>query len=102
MPTAAAVATLLGIKARTAGGQLPSRQVAALLYTNARQTIEPDWYWTDETEGSSDAWFCGFYCGLQGGLHGCRYRSYVGCAVAVRLIPLVNCSFDPFNPRRQT
>ena len=70
--------------AKDAGGQLPSRPIAALLYANARETIEPDWYWTHETEGSSDAWNCYFSNGSQYYVN----RSYEGCAVAVRLIPL--------------
>ena len=70
--------------AADAGGQLPSRPIAALLYANARKTIEPDWYWTDETYGSSYAWNCYFDHGGQ--LYGSR--SAEGCAVAVRLIPL--------------
>ena len=70
--------------AADAGGQLPSRPVAALLYANARKTIKPDWYWTNEPEGSSYAWYCSFYDGTQY----CNYRSAEGCAVAVRLIPL--------------
>jgi hypothetical protein len=71
--------------AADAGGQLPSRPISALLYANARETIEPDWYWSNETDGSSDAWRCGFYHGNQC----CHDRSAEGCAVAVRLIPLV-------------
>jgi len=71
--------------AAQAGGQLPSRPIAALLYANARKTIEPDWYWTNEKEGSSSAWGCNFLIGGQN----CCYRSAEGCAVAVRLIPLI-------------
>lgn len=70
--------------AAQAGGQLPSRPIAALLYANARETIERDWYWTNEPEGSSYAWGCYFSYGFQYD----RYRSAEGCAVAVRLIPL--------------
>jgi hypothetical protein len=70
--------------AAEAGGQLPSRPIAALLYANARETIEPDWYWTNEPEGSSYAWTCDFGNGGQY----YHYRRAEGCAVAVRLIPL--------------
>lgn len=70
--------------AADAGGQLPSRPIAALLYANARETIEPDWHWSNETEGSSYAWHCNFGDGDQ--LY--HYRSAEGCAVAVRMIPL--------------
>lgn len=72
--------------AARAGGRLPSRPIAALLYANACKTIEPDWYWTNETEGSSYAGYCDFY---RGGTQGCTSRSAEGCAVAVRLIPLI-------------
>lgn len=71
--------------AADAGGQLPSRPIAALLYANARETIEPDWHWTNEPEGSSYAWTCFFTTGSQYYLT----RSSEGCAAAVRLIPLV-------------
>jgi hypothetical protein len=67
-----------------AGGQLPSRPIAALLYANCKPHLEADWHWTNETEGSSYAWYCNFYDGSQ--YYG--RRSAGGCAVAVRLIPL--------------
>ena len=72
--------------AKKVGGQLPSRAVAALLFSVAQDLFEPQWHWTCEPEGSSYAWFCGFPGGSQtyGG------TSYEGCAVAVRLIPLTS------------
>ena len=70
--------------AKKVGGQLPSRAVAALLFSVAKDLFEPSWHWTNEPEGSSYAWYCGFDNGTQ------RYyfTGYEGCAVAVRLIPL--------------
>lgn len=70
--------------AESVGGRLPSRAIAALLYSLAKDLVTPDWYWTDEPEGSSYAWYCVFY---YGGQHFIR-QSSDGCAVAVRLIPL--------------
>jgi hypothetical protein len=64
-------------------GQLPTRPVAALLYATARTLIDPKWHWTSETEGESYAWLCTFHDGFQS-----YHRSFEGCAVAVRLIPL--------------
>ena len=71
--------------AKEVGGRLPSRPIAALLFAVAKDLFEPDWYWTDEAEGKSYAWYCDFYNGYQS-IHG---QSSEGCAVAVRLIPLV-------------
>ena len=71
--------------AKDIDAQLPSRPVAALLYANARDQIKPDWYWTSEPDGSSYAWYCYFDDGYQF----CYDRSAKGCAVAVRLIPIV-------------
>jgi hypothetical protein len=66
------------------GGQLPSRAIAALMFSVAQDLFEPDWHWTNETYGSSSAWGCRFLDGLQF----CITLSAEGCAVAVRLIPL--------------
>jgi len=68
------------------GGQLPSRAIAALLFSLAQDLFEPAWHWTNEPYGSSYAWLCTFYDGDQ------NYSgtSYEGCAVAVRLIPLTS------------
>jgi hypothetical protein len=72
--------------AKEVGGQLPSRAVAALLFSVAQNLFEPNWHWTNEPFGSSYAWFCYFYYGTQ------YYdlTSSEGCAVAVRLIPLTS------------
>jgi hypothetical protein len=70
--------------AREVGGRLPSRAIAALLFSVAKDLFEPDWYWTDEPEGDRYAWYCGFDDGGQIYLR----QGDVGRAVAVRLIPL--------------
>lgn len=66
------------------GGMLPSRTVAALLFANLKEPLEPTWHWTSDEDDASCAWFCGFGNGLQNNLH----KSYEGSGVAVRLIPL--------------
>jgi hypothetical protein len=63
---------------------LPSRPVAALIFANARDLVEPSWHWTSEADGPSDAWYCCFGDGFQS----CNLQSCEGGAVAVRLIPL--------------
>jgi hypothetical protein len=70
--------------AKSVGGQLPSRAVAALLFSVAQDLFEPDWHWTNEPMGSSYAWHCDFDLGYQS----YDSQSAEGCAVAVRLIPL--------------
>lgn len=70
--------------AASVDGVLPTRPVAALLYSLAKDLIEPDWYWTSEANGKSYAWCCIFYGGYQGSNH----QGAEGAAVAVRLIPL--------------
>ena len=78
--------------AQEAGGQLPSRPVAALLYANAKDQLEQGWHWTSDElhtdtgdqDDVSSAWHCHFYYGYQHDNH----KSYEGGAVAVRLIPL--------------
>lgn len=32
---------------------LPTRPVAALIFANARDLVEPNWHWTSEAEGPS-------------------------------------------------
>ena len=70
--------------AASQGGELPSRAVAALLYANLKPQLTPRWHWTCESYDASSAWLCYFLYGTQHGTH----KSYEGCAVAVRLIPL--------------
>ena len=64
--------------------ELPSRPVAALLFANVKQQLEPRWHWTSDEDGASYAWSCYFLYGYQGN----GPKSYEGCAVAVRMIPL--------------
>lgn len=64
--------------------KLPTRHVAALLFANVKDKLEPDWHWTVDELDASCAWGCDFDFGLQYNLR----KSYDGCAVAVRLIPL--------------
>ncbi len=66
------------------GGELPTRPVAALLYANVKDQLQPDWHWTADEEGASSAWDCNFLIGYQNYGH----KSYEGSVVAVRLIPL--------------
>lgn len=64
------------------GGELPTRPVAALLYANAKDQLQPYWHWTADEEGASYAWGCLFYYGNQGTSH----KSYEGSVVAVRRV----------------
>jgi len=70
--------------AASVDGVLPTRPVSALLYSLAKDLIEPDWHWTSEANGKSYAWFCDFSDGNQDD----TFQSAEGAAVAVRLIPL--------------
>ncbi len=70
--------------AKKQGGGLPTRPVAALLFANLKPKLQPRWHWTSDEEDASYAWLCDFLYGSQS--HG--RKSYEGCAVAVRLIPL--------------
>ena len=70
--------------AKEQGGVLPTRPVAALLFANVKDQLQPEWHWTADEEGASYAWYCTFLDGTQDGGH----KSYEGSAVAVRrLIP---------------
>ncbi len=70
--------------AKKAGGELPTRPVAALLFANVKPALTPHWHWTVDELDASYAWGCNFNYGLQ--FYG--PKSFDGCAVAVRLIPL--------------
>jgi len=70
--------------AKKQGGVLPTRPVAALIYANLKAKLQPRWHWTSEEDDASCAWGCYFGYGGQG----LSRKSYEGCAVAVRLIPL--------------
>lgn len=66
------------------GARLPSRAIAALMFSVAKDLFEPDWYWTDEPDGARYAWCCHFDDGYQ--YYDDQHDG--GLAVAVRLIPL--------------
>ena len=63
-------------------GELPTRPVAALLFANVKDALQPGWHWTSEEFDASYAWHCDFHPGYQYDGH----KSYEGCAVAVRRI----------------
>lgn len=65
-------------------GEPPSRPVAALLFANVKDKLEPTWHWTSDEEDASCAWICVFLSGNQF----ITRNSYEGSVVAVRLIPL--------------
>lgn len=71
--------------AKKLGAELPSRPVAALLFSNLKDKLTPAWHWTSDEDDASCAWVCYFITGSQGitGL-----KSYEGSVVAVRLIPI--------------
>jgi len=68
------------------GGQLPSRPIAAMLFAHLKGQLRPRWHWCDETDedDASYAWICVFSDGYQL----TDRKSFEGCAVAVRCIPL--------------
>ena len=71
-----------GAWATSVGGELPTRQEAALLFANCKPHLEAGWHWTSETHESdaSYAWGCYFGTGSQNFSH----KSYEGLARAVR------------------
>ena len=66
------------------GGELPSRPVAALLFVTVNDHLHPEWHWTSDEFKASRIWLCNFDDGGQDD----HRKSYVGAAVAVRLIPI--------------
>ena len=71
--------------AEALGAALPTRPIAALLFSNLKTQLRPSWHWLQETEGASYAWYCYFSYGGQSLI----LKSYGGSAVAVRSIPLI-------------
>lgn len=63
-------------------GELPSRPVAALLFANVKDKLEPTLHWTSDEDDASYAWVCDFRYGYQHGF----LKSYEGSVVAVRRI----------------
>lgn len=77
--------------AKEAGGELPTRPVAALLFAAVKDLLQPRWHWTSDEERDEDdegdasfAWLCHFGYGNQN----YNDKSYEGRALAVRMIPL--------------
>ena len=72
--------------AQQAGGELPTRQEQALLYTNLKSEFQPRWYWSSQEHerDSSYAWGQYFITGNQDGYD----KSFEARARAVRLIQL--------------
>ncbi|WP_377153309.1 DUF1566 domain-containing protein [Roseateles sp. UC29_93] len=67
------------------GGELPNRVESALLYANAKDRFERDWYWTREQYSALYAWYQSFDDGYQyNGGKGYEYR-----ARAVRRFKLI-------------
>lgn len=66
------------------GGDLPSRSVAALLFANVNDLLNPDWHWTSDEDDALYTWRFDFAWGYQND----RLKSHEGSAVAVRLIAL--------------
>jgi hypothetical protein len=66
--------------AKKQGGELPSRREQRVLFANAKEAFQPDWYWSGELHASDAryAWYQGFGYGRQGiyyvGDH-CRARA---------------------------
>ena len=44
--------------AKNQGGELPTRQVAALLLDNCKDNLPTDWLWTNADANKSLAWVC--------------------------------------------
>ena len=61
------------------GGELPTRAEQSLLFANAKDKFQCDWYWSAEEDGSEWAWYQRFYDGYQDGGHKssfcCRARA---------------------------
>jgi hypothetical protein len=68
--------------AKKLDAELPSRPIAAMLFHNLKDKLQPGWHWTSEEFDASSAWICTFSYGFQ--YYG--HKSYEGSAVAVRRI----------------
>ncbi len=71
--------------ARSMGGELPSRAVAAMVYANMNSSFERKCHWTGEEYDATYACVCGFDNGNQMSI----LKKDLCLAFAVRLIPLV-------------
>ena len=66
------------------GAQLPTRPMAALIFSNTQDRPQSGWHWTSEEDDASYAWGCYF----DGGYQLSTRKSFEGSAVAVRLIQI--------------
>lgn len=71
--------------AKAAGGVVPTRPVAAMLFSNCGTRLVQDWHWTSDKYNKHCAWWCDFYDGEQKQAS----SDHSGECVAVRLIPIV-------------
>ena len=72
--------------AASIGVELPTRQESALLYANAKDAFESEWYWTSEEYAGNAylAWDQYFDDGLQGG----NNKDYKNRVRAIRRVPI--------------
>jgi hypothetical protein len=70
--------------AKEQGGDLPNRRELNLLRANARKEFKNDWYWSNETNESSWAWYQSF----NHGSHTSNDRIIELRARAVRRLPI--------------
>lgn len=70
--------------AQKLGADLPTRVEASMLFAHVKASLPGGWHWTNESYGSSCAWFCSF----GGGSVGYGTRTAEGGAVALRRLPL--------------
>ena len=72
--------------ATEAGGQLPARPVAALLFANLKAEFEEEWHWTNEPCSWAESYAC--ICHFDYGTQSHDHKGYYHAARAVRLIHL--------------
>jgi len=72
--------------AQRIGGALPTRQELSLIFANCKPHLKPEWHWSSEVH-ESDAPYA-WYCYFSNGYINYNHKSYLGSAVAVRLITI--------------
>lgn len=72
--------------AKEQGGELPTRQEQSLLFANAKQHFQSDWYWSGETHASTAV--CAWYQGFNDGYQNFGHKDFDGRARAVRRFPI--------------
>ena len=70
--------------AKEQGGELPTRPVANMLFTNVKPALAPGWHWTADEDDASYAWYCYFRYGYQNTFH----KDNELAAVAVRYVEI--------------